>query len=263
MTLHLIDRIAAEDEGQGPLVVCVHGLGGSANTFTPLMPALARHRVVRIELPGSARSHRVEGALSIQGFVDALVRVCARLGLESAHWLGHSLGTIVCQHFAVQQAKAVKSLTLFGPLMAPPEAARTAVAARALKARNEGMVGMHEIAQALVQSGLSNDTRQRLPLAVAYVRESLMRQDPLGYARTCEALAAAQAAPVENIIAPVLLLTGDEDTVSPPQAVRSMCDRLHAAKSRRVVVLPRCGHWAPVERPEECQREVRKFLSAQ
>jgi len=30
-----------------------------------------------------------------------------------------------------------------------------------------------------------------------------------------------------------------------------------------VVVLPRCGHWAPVERPEECQREVREFLSAQ
>ena len=66
MTFHLIDRVAVEEEGDGPVVVCVHGLGGSSNTYTPLMPALARHRVVRIDLPGSGRSQRVEGALSIQ-----------------------------------------------------------------------------------------------------------------------------------------------------------------------------------------------------
>ncbi|RZI67813.1 MAG: hypothetical protein EOP80_18290, partial [Variovorax sp.] len=65
----------------------------------------------------------------------------------------------------------------------------------------------------------------------------------------------------ERIEAPVLLVTGDEDGVAPPQAVRAMADRLHGAKSTRVVVLPRCGHWAPVERPEECQRELREFLA--
>jgi len=54
MGFQLIDRIAVEEEGEGPAVVCVHGLGGSSNTYTPLMPALARHRVVRIDLPGSA-----------------------------------------------------------------------------------------------------------------------------------------------------------------------------------------------------------------
>ena len=62
---------------------------------------------------------------------------------------------------------------------------------------------------------------------------------------------------------PVLLVTGDEDGVAPPQAVRSMADRLHASRSKRVVVLPRCGHWTPVERPDECQRELRDFLAAQ
>ena len=50
MALHLIDRIAVEDEGEGDTVVCVHGLGGSSNTFTPLMPVLARHRVLRLDL---------------------------------------------------------------------------------------------------------------------------------------------------------------------------------------------------------------------
>ena len=60
----------------------------------------------------------------------------------------------------------------------------------------------------------------------------------------------------------MLLVTGDEDGVAPPQSVRAMSDRLHAAKSTRVVVLPRCGHWTPIERPDDCQRELREFLAA-
>ena len=261
MTFHLIDRVAVEEEGEGPAVVCVHGLGGSSNTWTPLMPALARHRVIRVDLPGSGRSQRVEGELSIEGYVETLLAVCARLGVTRAHWLGHSMGTIVVQHIAASQPKLVASVALFGPLIEPPEAARTAMRTRAQKAR-EGAGGMHEITQALLNAAISADTRQRLPVAGAYVRESLMRQDGEAYARSCEALAGAQAAAVDRIEAPVLLVTGDEDGVAPPQAVRAMADRLHGARSTRVVVLPRCGHWTPVERPEECQRELREFLAA-
>ena len=261
MAFHLIDRIAVDDEGEGPVVICVHGLGGSSNTFTPLLPALVRHRVIRIDLPGSGRSQRVEGALSIESYVDAIRRVCERLGLTRAHWVGHSMGTIVVQHIAAANPKAVASVALFGPLIAPPDAARTAMTARAAKAR-EGVAGMHEITTGLLSAAVSADTRSRLPVAVAFVRESLMRQDGDSYARSCEALAGAQAAAVEKIEAPVLLVTGDEDGVAPPQAVRAMADRMHAARSTRVVVLPRCGHWTPVERPDECQRELRDFLSA-
>lgn len=257
----MIDRVAVEDEGEGPVVVCVHGLGGSSNTWTPLMPALARHRVVRVDLPGSGRSQCVEGVLSIESYVEVLLGVCARVNITRAHWLGHSMGTIVVQHIAATQPKMVASLALFGPLIAPPDAARAAMTARAQKAR-EGATGMHEITQALLNAAISSDTRLRLPVAVAFVRESLMRQDGEGYARSCEALAGAQAAAVERIGASVLLVTGDEDGVAPPQAVRAMADKLHGAKSTRVVVLPRCGHWTPVERPEECQRELRGFLAA-
>ena len=68
---------------------------------------------------------------------------------------------------------------------------------------------------------------------------------------------------MDRIEAPVLLVTGDEDGVAPPQAVRAMADKLHGSRDVRVVVLPRCGHWAPVERPEECVRELRDFLAQQ
>jgi pimeloyl-ACP methyl ester carboxylesterase len=263
MTLHVFDRVVVEEEGEGEAIVCVHGLGGSTNTFTPLMPALARHRVIRVDMPGSARSHRVEGPLTIERFVETLLSVCNRLGVSRAHWIGHSLGTIVCQHLAVAAPKLVRSIALFGPLIAPPEAARVAIRARAAKARAEGTTGMHEIALGLVNAAISADTRQRLPLALAFVRESLMRQDPDGYARSCDALAEAGAAAVDRIEAPVLLVTGDEDGVAPPQAVRAFAEKLHSAKSTRVVVLPRCGHWTPIERPEECARELRDFLALQ
>ncbi|MBV9890103.1 MAG: alpha/beta fold hydrolase [Rhizobacter sp.] len=260
--MHSIERIVVEDEGEGDAVVCLHGLGGSSNTFTPLMPTLARHRVIRVDMPGSARSARVEGALSIARLVDVLQSVCARLGVQRAHWIGHSLGTIVCEHLAVAAPKLVRSLALFGPLLAPPEAARSAIRARGAKARSEGTAGMHEIALGLLNAALSADTRQRSPLAVAFVRESLMRQDPDGYARTCDALADAEPAAVEGIEMPVLLVTGDEDGVAPPQQVRALAEKLHRAKATRVVVLPRCGHWTPIERPQECARELREFLAA-
>jgi pimeloyl-ACP methyl ester carboxylesterase len=180
----------------------------------------------------------------------------------SAHFVGHSMGTIVCQHLAVEAPKLVRSLALFGPLILPPEAARTGLRQRAAKAAAEGLAGMQQITESLLEAALSADTRQRLPLAVAFVRESLMRQDGAAYGANCQALADAQAAAVERIEAPVLLVTGDEDRVAPPQAVRTMAEKLHAARSTRVVVLPRCGHWTPIERPDECQRELRDFLAA-
>ena len=218
--------------------------------------------MLRVDLPGSGRSQHAEGEWSIARFAAAVQSACARLGIARAHFVGHSMGTIVCQHIAASAPALVRTLALFGPLIAPTEAARTALRARASKARSEAAAGMHDITAALLQAALSADTRQRQPLAVAFVRESLMRQDSAAYARSCDALADAQAAQVENISCPVLLVTGDEDGVAPPQAVRAMAERLHSARSTRVVVLPRCGHWTPVERVAECQAELRDFLAA-
>ena len=40
MALHWIDRMAVEVDGEGDPIVMVHGLGGTTNTWTPLLPAL-------------------------------------------------------------------------------------------------------------------------------------------------------------------------------------------------------------------------------
>lgn len=264
MAYHLIDKVAVEDEGEGDAVVCVHGLGGSSNTWTPLMGALAGHRVVRIDMPGSARSCGVSGPITIERLAECVATVCTRLNIARAHLLGHSMGTIVCQHVAVAQPRLVRSLALFGPLIAPGDPARAAIRARAQKARSEGAAGMQDIAQTLMNAAVSADTRQRAPAAAAFVRESLMRQEPEAYARSCECLAEATGADVARIEAPTLLVTGDEDSVAPPQNVRAMGEKLSGARGgARVVVLGRCGHWTPIERPEDCARELRAFLAAQ
>lgn len=249
MSTQFVERIAVEVDGAGEPVLLVHGLGGTSNFWTPLAPALARFRTVRPDLPGSGRSHRVEGALSIERYVRALMRVCGATGIERAHVVAHSMGTIVALHLAAAEPRLVRSLALFGPLSAPPDASRAPIRARGERARREGEAGMQAVADALLQSAVSAETRSRRPLAVAAVRESLMRQCPEGYARSCEALAEARPADLSAVACPVLLVTGDEDAVAPPQAVRDLGSRLAQAQ---VEVLPRCGHWTVYEMPEAC-----------
>ncbi|AOB31138.1 alpha/beta hydrolase [Bordetella sp. H567] len=259
MSTEFVNRIAVEVDGHGDAVVCIHGLGGSSNNWTPVMGAFSRFRVLRIDLPGSARSHAVAGPIGIDSLAQSVRDICARLGVERAHLVGHSLGTIVCFKLATAWPELVRSLALFGPMLCPPDGARANIRARGQRARDEGVAGMQAIADAIVAGATSADTRQHQPAAVALVRESVMRQDPDGYARSCDALADAQAAPIDAIACPTLLVTGDEDGVAPPLSVRAIGERIRGS---RVVIYPRCGHWTTFERPDACLRELKDFYSA-
>jgi pimeloyl-ACP methyl ester carboxylesterase len=152
----------------------------------------------------------------------------------------------------------VRSLALFGPLLAPPDVAKTTIRTRADKARREGMAGLQAIADALVQTATSAETRARRRAVVAYVRESLMRQDAENYARTCEALAGAEPADTAAITCPTLLVTGDEDGVAPPHSVRAMAEKIAGS---RVETLRGCGHWTPLEKADECIEILRRFYA--
>jgi 3-oxoadipate enol-lactonase len=258
MATRFVERMAVEIDGDGDAVLMIHGLGGSSNVWTPLLPTFARYRTVRPDLPGSARSARVEGPLSIERFVQAMLRVAGAAGVERAHVVAHSLGTILAFHLAAAEARFVRSLALFGPLLAPADAIRGGIRGRGEKARAEGEAGMQEIANALVQAATSAETKAKRPVAVALVREFLMRQPPDGYARTCEALADAQPADTSKITCPTLLVTGDEDAVAPAGAVRQIAERIPGC---RVEILRGCGHWTTIEKPDECNEALRRFYA--
>lgn len=253
-----INGLAVEIDGQGPALLCIHGLGGSSNTWTPVMGAFEGMRVIRPDLPGSARSPLGREALSIETYVDALAGVLAELEVDTLHIAAHSLGTIVAQHFAVAHPARVKSLALFGPLAAPPDAGRAGIRARAELARG-GDAAMQEIADAIVKGATSAQTKSDQPAVLALVRESVMRQPPEGYAQSCEALAGAQPAAVERLGVPALLVTGDQDGVASPANVEALAARI--AGSRRIVVAD-CGHWTTYEKPQACIEALREFHAA-
>lgn len=258
MTTRIIDDIVLEIEGDGDAVLCIHGLGGSSNSWTPVMAALAGFKIIRPDLPGSARTGFVEGTVSIDSLVAAMDRLLSALDVESVHVVAHSLGTIVAQHLAVRHPGRVRSLALFGPFPAPPEAGRPGILARAALART-GAAGMQDIADTIVKAATSRETKADQPAVLALVRESVMRQPPEGYAKSCEALAAAQPAAIDAIRVPTLLVTGDQDGVASPATVASMAERMAGA---RQVVLPGCGHWHTFEKPGACAQELERFLAA-
>ena len=256
MTTHFMNSLAVEIDGDGDALLCIHGLGGSSNTWTPLLPALTGFKVIRPDLAGSARSALPAGtALSIESHAASLEALLAGLGVESVHVIAHSLGTIVAQHLAVRNLTKVRSLALFGPLVAPPEAARPNIVARAAAARG-GAASMQEIADAIVKGATSKETKASQPAVLALVRESVMRQPPEGYAQNCEVLAAAQSAPIERIAVPTLLVTGDQDGVAPPANVAAVAARIAGC---RQVVFDGCGHWTTFEQPQRCMQELERF----
>jgi len=241
--------------GKGEPLIFVHGLGGTVNTWYPQTQVLKRdHRLICYDLAGSGRS-AVADSISIESHVEDLLRVMERSGAKSVHLAGHSMGTIVCQHLAAKAPEKVASMILVGALPAPTDAARQALRDRAAKARSEGMAA---IAEAIAAAGTASDTKVHQPTAVAFVRESLMAQNPEGYGRNCEALANAVAADHGAIQCPVLLITGEEDRTGPVAVARALSSAIQRAELQ---ILPGCGHWATVERPKQVNYAMSLFTA--
>jgi pimeloyl-ACP methyl ester carboxylesterase len=254
MTTVAVGQVVAEVAGEGFPVVMIHGLGGTSNMFLPQMGGLTLYRVVRLDLPGAGRSARPIEPLSMDAIATAAHCALTGMGVNRAHFVGHSMGTIVCQALAASRPELVASLVLFGALAEPTDATRMALLDRARLARAGGIA---EIADQIIAHALSAHTRENAPAAVAFVRESITRQDPESYAQNCEALSKAKAIAPHRISAPTLLMTGDADLVNPPSVAQALSDRIKGATFSS---LDRCGHWATIESPQTSSQRLLEFL---
>ncbi|WP_433290036.1 alpha/beta fold hydrolase [Pseudonocardia sp. CA-142604] len=247
-------ELAVEVEGDGPAVLLVHGLGGTSNFYQVQADALVdRFRVIRVDSAGAGRSPVAEG-ISVESHADDLAAVLAELGVDSAKVVGHSMGTLVVRVLAARHPDRVSGLALLGAVREPAEAGRQAQRDRAAVLREKGTAA---VAPGVVANALSETTRRDRPEVAAFVRELVMRQDPEGYARNCEALAAAtDPGPIDPKL-PLLLVTGSDDKVGPPEASQELAT---AHGSATVEILPGVGHWTALEAARATTDLLLKFL---
>ena len=100
MTSVRLPGMVVESEGEGPPVIMLHGLGGTSNSFQPLLAPLAGFRIVRPDLPGAGRSPPPPQQITVALLVQAVADAAAHLGVNRAHVVGHSFGTLIAQHIA-------------------------------------------------------------------------------------------------------------------------------------------------------------------
>ncbi len=241
--LRLGGMVTEDSGGSGAALVLVHGLGGDSNSFSPLMDRLGGYRVLRPDLPGAGRSALRPGRAGLKGLASAVRDALRAAGVERAHLAGHSMGSLICQHLAADAPGSVLSLTLFGPILEPAPAARRALEERAETAQREGMARIAERTSSESVAVASGDAGA---LARAFVRASLMRQDPAGYAWHCRALAWAGAADHGAIACPTMLIAGESDPVAPVATAETLKDRIGGAE---LEILPGIGHWMTIEMP--------------
>ncbi|GJL83445.1 MAG: 3-oxoadipate enol-lactone hydrolase [marine bacterium B5-7] len=249
-----VGSMVTEDNGEGAAVVMVHGLGGTSNSFQSLMPVLSGYRVLRPDLPGAGRSAYRPGIASMDGLAICLTECLQAAGIGKAHFVAHSMGTLVCQYLAARSPDIVASLVLFGPMLEPPAAARTGLKDRAEAARRDGMAG---IADAVSSGSVSAASRTANPVTQTFVRESLMRQDPAGYASHCQILGEALAADHSAIQCPTLLVAGENDPVTPVDMASALSSRI---TDSRLVVIPAIGHWMMIEAVDTSAELLRGHL---
>ena len=245
-------------------IVFVHGLGGTKDYWSPLISALsltdkATLHLFDFEGHGLSPTHPLS-ALSIDSLAADLAGVFSHAGASAskpATLIAHSMGCLVAMRFALDNPSLVGKLVLVGPPPSPlPKPASDGSYARAALARTKGMAA---VVDAVVAAGTSERTKRENPLAVAAVRLSLLGQDPEAYAKACQALAgsAGRELEVEGLGMPTLVVTGNEDKVSPPALCDGYVGRMGDA---RRVVLEGVGHWHVFEDVKGVAESLRGFL---
>lgn len=111
------------------VLVCAHGLTRVGRDFDRLGRSLAdRYRVVCPDVVGRGRSDwlREPNGYALPQYVADMVTLIARLGVESVHWLGTSMGGLIGLTLAGQPGSPIKRLVIndVGPRVNPDGIAR-------------------------------------------------------------------------------------------------------------------------------------------
>jgi len=209
---------------------------------------------VTFDLRGTGASARSAGPYSLDDFVGDLRAVVRHLALERPALVGHSFGGSIALAYAARHPDVAAVVVAGGPVVLP-EQGRQAMRDRAETVEASGMGA---VAETVAANAMAPSFREAHPDELEAYVALLEANDPAAYAATCRVLADLDLRPeLGRITAPVLLITGDLDGVTPPAAVDEVAGAL---RDVRRVEVPDTAHLLPWERPDVLRDEARGFL---
>lgn len=189
-------------------------------------------------------------------FADDLASLLGELGISQAVVCGLSMGGYIAMQFAKKYPNLLKGLILCD----------TKTEADTPKAA----AGRRHLANTVIQEGiedlsdgapgfLSPVTVDDTPEVLDAVRAMMNSQNAVGVASAALGMAERfdTTAVLERLTVPVLVVTGEDDRLTPPESMRALAAK---AKDSSFSVIEEAGHLAPMERPAVFEKIVRNWL---
>ena len=242
-------QVSVRECGQGPAVVCLHGIGSSSASWLEVAQQLAGSaRVIAWDAPGYGQSTTVvPRAPWAVAYADRLRTLLDALRIERCVLVGHSLGALMAGAAARQNstlAPRIARLVLMSPARGYGAPGQEAEANRVRTERLDSLARLGIAGMAAQRSGrlLSDGAAER---DRAWVRWNMGRLNEAGYRQAVQLLCGDDLLGYLPPAMPVRVLCGEHDVVTPPAA----CAEVAAACGVALERVPQAGHACYVEQP--------------
>ena len=109
-------QVAYVDEGEGPVLLFVHGLGSNLQAWYKNIDSLKlTYRCIALDLPGYGKSDESKQPYSMHFFAARLRAFIAQLELEEVTLVGHSMGGQIAMHTVLSGTENISRLVLVAP----------------------------------------------------------------------------------------------------------------------------------------------------
>jgi 3-oxoadipate enol-lactonase len=248
-----------EVTGSGPDVVLLHPFPLNHSFWRRVSDQLStRYRVITPDLRAHGDSELGEGPATMEKMATDLANLCREEHITKAFFAGVSIGGYVLLEFWRRYREQVAALVLANTRAAAETTeSRTNRLALAGKVLREGTAGFIED---MLPKLLSPTTMTNRPDIVDAARRMMQKMSPQDIAGVQQGMADRpdSIATLKTINVPALIITGSDDSIPLGE---SELMRQHIAGSR-LAVIPRAGHYAALEQPEEFGRLLRNFFDA-
>lgn len=244
--------------GQGPDLVLLHPFPTNHRFWALLAPLLApRHRLILPDLRGHGDSNPGEGPATMAKHAADLLRVCDNAGVKQAVFAGVSIGGYVLFEFWRQHRDRVAALVL-----SDTRAQADTPEGRATRLKSAEEVRKHGPAafiESMTPKLLGASTRSGRPDLVASAVRRMKEMSVAGIVALQQGMAERpdSVPTLKTIAVPTLVLVGEEDVLTPPADAELLHQNISGSRLHRI---PRAGHFAAFEQPEETARLLRGFL---